>query len=123
MLDPAQTRALSAQGFQACHAIRLKELVAAGAIPGDLSQPVYFTLVLTAIAERSGDEVQSNPFPFQVQVCAGCLQSRYPLTPTCADAPRPNPLKGNPCNIAQDGPQVLCCSDAGGALICPAPDV
>ncbi|MES1172224.1 MAG: hypothetical protein ABUL77_03215 [Bacteroidota bacterium] len=122
-LDPEQTRALAAQGLQACHAVRLKQLVAAGAIPNDLSQPVYFTLRLTVIAERAGSQLKSDSFPFQVQVCAGCLQSRYPLTPACADAPKPNLLKGNPCNIAQDGPQVLCCSDPGGALVCPAPDL
>jgi hypothetical protein len=62
-------------------------------------------------------------FPFDVQVCAGCLQSMFPLVPSCANAPKPNLLHGNPCNIAQDGPPVLCCTDPSGALICPAPDM
>jgi hypothetical protein len=122
VLDPEQTRAVSAQGFQTCHARRLRELIAAGAIPGDQSQPVFFTLQLTVVADRSGSEVLSDAFPFQVQVCAGCLQSMYPLVPACADAPKPNPLHGNPCNVAQDFGLVLCCKDPAGALICPAPD-
>ncbi len=122
VLDPAQGRALVTQGFQTCHAQRMNELIAEGAISGDASQPVYFTLELTAVADRSGSELLSDPFRFQVQVCAGCLQWMYPLTPTCTDAAKPNPHPGNPCNIAQDTGPVLCCTDVGGALICPAPD-
>jgi hypothetical protein len=122
-MDPGAAHAVPAQGFQACHSQRLRELIAAGAIPSDLAQPVYFTLNLTAVADRSGSEQSSPAFPFAVQVCAGCLQSMYPLIPSCVDAPKPNPLRGNPCNFAQDGPPVLCCTDPGGAVICPAPDV
>ncbi|MEO5766972.1 MAG: hypothetical protein ABIS92_01350 [Polyangia bacterium] len=121
-MDPGSTRAVRIQGFQGCHAQRLRQLIVDGAIPGDLNQPVFFTLQLTAVADRSGSEQSSAVFPFDVQVCAGCLQSMFPSTPSCADAPKPNPLHGNPCNIAQEGPEVLCCTDPGGALICPAPD-
>lgn len=123
VLDPAQSLAVKVEGMRNCHSQRLRELIAEGAIPGDTSQPVYFTLELTAVADRSGSEQRSDPFPFQVQVCAGCLQSMYPAVPNCADAPKPNPFRGNPCNIAQDVGLVLCCRDPGGALICPSPDV
>lgn len=112
-LDPAQSRALIAQGFQPCHATRLADLIG--------TQPIFFTIELTAVADRYGDTLLSAPFPFGVQVCAGCLQSMFPNTPTCASAPNPNPFLGNPCNIAQDGPAVLCCTDAQGGLVCPAP--
>jgi len=123
VLDPAQARAVTVAGMRTCHAQRLRELIAEGVIPANTNQPVYFTVELTAIADRSGGEQRSDPFPFQVQVCAGCLQSMYPAVPACADSPKPNPFKGNPCNIAQDRGQVLCCKDPGDRLICPAPDL
>lgn len=123
VLDPTQARAFRVEGLRTCHAQRLRELIAEGAIPADTTQPVYFTLQLTAVATRSGDEQRSDPFPFQVQVCAGCLQSMYPTVPLCTDAPKPNPLRGNPCNIAQDVGQVLCCKDPSDKLVCPAPDI
>lgn len=121
VLDPGQGRGVSVAGMRTCHGQRLRELIAAGAIPATSDQPVYFTLQLTAVADRAGSEQRSDPFPFQVQVCAGCLQSMYPLVPTCADAPKPNPYPGNPCNIAQDVGPVLCCKDQGDRLRCPAP--
>jgi hypothetical protein len=121
VLDPAQARAVKVEGMRVCHGQRLRQLIAEGAIPADTSQPVYFTLEVTAVADRAGSEQLSDSFPFQVQVCAGCLQSMYPLVPACADAPHPNPFTGNPCNIAQDKGTVLCCRDPGDRLICPAP--
>lgn len=123
VLDPGQGRAVRVAGMLTCHGQRLRDLIAAGAIPATTDQPVYFTLHLTAIADRAGSEQRSDPFPFQVQVCAGCLQSMYPLVPTCADAPKPNPFPGNACNIAQDVGPVLCCKDQGDRLICPAPSI
>lgn len=122
MIVPDQTNAIVVQAFLPCHTRRLRELIAASAFPADGSQPVFFTLDLRAVASHNGDTVQSDPFQFQVTVCAGCLQSMFPLTPACIDAPKPNPLPGNVCNIAQDGPQVLCCIDTKGALVCPSPD-
>jgi hypothetical protein len=74
------------------------------------------------VADRSGGHVFSDPFRFSVRVCAGCLQSMFPDTPLCSAAPKPNPFPGNPCNIAQDGPEVLCCFDPNMTLICPAPN-
>ncbi|MBC8131666.1 MAG: hypothetical protein H7X95_01690 [Deltaproteobacteria bacterium] len=121
-MDPGSSRSLSVFGFQTCHAARLRALIEEKAIPSDLAQPVYFTVELTAVAKHNGSDQTSPTFPFDVRVCAGCLQAMYPLTPSCADAPKPNPLHGNPCNIAQDGPAVLCCTNPGGVLICPAPD-
>jgi hypothetical protein len=122
-LEPGGTLAVTAEGFRTCHAQRLRTLIALGMIPADLSQPVYFSLVLTAIADRSGSRLVSDPFEFQVQVCAGCLQDTYPQIAACADTPKPNPSPGNPCNIAQDGPNVLCCKDPAGAVVCPAPSI
>ena len=122
-LDPTQLRTVVVPGFQSCHAQRLHDLIEQRVIPADLSQPVFFTLELTVVADRSGGNVSSDPFPFGVQVCAGCLQSMFPATPLCAAAPKPNPLRGNPCNFAQDGPDVLCCFDDKMLLICPAPDM
>jgi hypothetical protein len=122
VMGPGSTRAVRVDAFRTCHAEHLKQMIADHEIPADLSQPVFFTLELTAIADRSGSEQKSGIFPFDVQVCAGCLQSMFPLTPACADAPKPNLLHGNPCNIAQDGPAVLCCTNPAGALFCPAPD-
>lgn len=121
-LDPGATLAFPMEGFLTCHAEHIRQLIADGAIPAGTGQPVYFTLELTAVADHNTSEQVSDVFPFDVQVCAGCLQPGYPLVPACADAPRPNPLPGNPCNIAQDEPQVLCCTQPSGALVCPAPD-
>jgi hypothetical protein len=121
-LEPGGTLAVRAEGFRICHAQRMRTLIASGLIPSGLTQPVYFSLILTAVADRSGSQLRSDPFEFQVQVCAGCLQATYPEISACADTPKPNPSPGNPCNIAQDGPSVLCCKDPSGAVICPAPD-
>lgn len=121
VLDPAQAVAFRVNGMGICHSQRIRQLIAEGAIPADTSQPVYFTVELTAVADRAGSEQRSDSFPFQVQVCAGCLQSMYPQVPACADAPNPNPFTGNPCNIAQDKGTVLCCRTPGGDLVCPAP--
>lgn len=122
-LDPAQRRGLTAQGMQPCHARRIRQLIVDGQLSGDASQPVFFTLNLQVLGSRQGDGVRSNVFPFRVQVCAGCLQRYYPNTPMCRDAPKPNPWRGNVCNIAQDSGPVLCCQDDAGDLICPAPDL
>lgn len=122
LMDPGSARAVTVQGLLPCHSSHLRDLIAASRIPSGLDQPVYFTLQMTAVADRSGSEQSSAPFPFEVRVCAGCLQPMYPAIPACADAPKPNPLHGNACNIAQDGPAVLCCTNPGGAVICPAPD-
>lgn len=122
VVDPQSTRALTARGFLPCHAQYLRQLIRQGSIPANPSQPVYFTLSMKALASRDGAELDSDAFPFQVGVCAGCLQAYFPATPMCIDTPKPNPRPGNPCNPAQDGPQVLCCVDAKGALLCPAPD-
>jgi len=121
VLDPSQARAVRVEGMRTCHGQRLRALIDEGAIPADTSQPVYFTVELTAVADRAGSTQRSDSFPFQVQVCAGCLQSMYPVVPLCADAPHPNPYTGNPCNIAQDKGTVLCCRNPGGDLVCPAP--
>lgn len=122
VLTPGAVRAVQVEAFRTCHSQRMKQMINEGDIPADLAQPVFFTLNLTAIGDRSGSEQKSDAFPFQVQVCAGCLQSMFPLTPACVDAPKPNVFPGNPCNIAQDGPAVLCCTAPGGALVCPAPN-
>jgi hypothetical protein len=122
-LDPGASRSLVVEGLRACHAERLHALIEAGAIPGDGTQRVFFTLELQAVADRSGSELLSPSFPFDVEVCAGCLQPNFPVTPTCSAAPKPNPYQGNPCNIAQDTGPVLCCDDEMGHLVCPAPDL
>jgi hypothetical protein len=123
VIDPQQTRALTVIGLEPCHSQHLRQLIKDGAIPASSAQPVYFTLAIQAIATRDGSTVESEVFPFPVAVCAGCLQAYFPATPMCIDTPKPNPKPGNPCNLAQDGPQVLCCVDAAGALLCPAPDL
>jgi len=123
VIDPQQTRVLTVNGLQPCHSQHLRQLIKDGAIPASSAQPVYFTLAIQAIATHAGSTLESDVFPFPVAVCAGCLQAHFPATPMCIDTPKPNPDPGNTCNVAQDGPQVLCCVDPAGALVCPAPDI
>jgi len=48
-------------------------------------------------------------------------QYNYPGLPVVTCRPRPNPHKGNPCNIAQDQGPLLCCLDDNSKPVCPRP--
>lgn len=123
-IDPGQTRPFSANGMEACHTAVIQQAAAAGAISVSETQPVTFTIVMTAVAERGGDTVESDSFRYGVDVCAYCLQVGGNQTPACSATPKPNKYKGNGCTPGQDDPGLLCCIDQanGNKVICPAPD-
>jgi hypothetical protein len=60
-----------------------------------------------------GNEMQSDPFNFPLEVCVGCLVANVQ---SCPFASAPTNL-GNACNPAQDAP-VDCCTQ-NGELLCP----
>jgi hypothetical protein len=90
-----------------------QQLLASGGFGEEPS--VVFKLKIQALGTtNSGRSLQSDPFDYPVEVCAGCLVAgRAPCTSAAAPA---NP--GNGCNPAQDEP-VDCCTD-NGVLVCPA---
>jgi hypothetical protein len=123
-IDPGQTRAFSANGMESCHTAIIQQAAAAGAISVSETQPVTFTIVMTAVADRGGDTVESDSFRYGVEVCAYCLQVGGNATPACSATPKPNTYKGNGCTPGQDDPGLLCCIDPanGNKVTCPAPD-
>jgi hypothetical protein len=131
-LDPGQTKAFSIPAMLGCHTAQIRTLFVTGELPSDLGQMVLFTIEMRATGQRSsGDAIESGAFRLPVRVCVGCLQTgfpglaqfNYPTRPRCADSPKPNPHKGNPCNIAQDYGPLLCCIDSMDQPVCPAPDL
>jgi hypothetical protein len=65
---------------------------------------------------NNGSKMQSDPFSYPVDVCAGCLVANVANVPSCPFASAAaNP--GNPCNPSQDTP-IDCCLD-NGQLLCP----
>lgn len=62
-----------------------------------------------------GTDIQSDPFDFPLEICAGCLVANVQACPYMSAPANP----GNPCNPAQDD-FVDCCTN-NGALICPPP--
>lgn len=90
-----------------------QQLLASG---GFGAQPsVVFNLKIQAVGTtNSGRSLQSDPFNYPVEVCAGCLVAHLAPCPYIA---APANL-GNGCNPAQDEP-VDCCTD-NGVLVCPA---
>lgn len=90
-----------------------QQLAASGSFGTEPS--VVFNLKIQALGTtNSGRSLQSDPFDYPVEVCAGCLARN--LGP-CRSAATPANL-GNGCNPAQDEP-VDCCTD-NGVLVCPA---
>lgn len=69
---------------------------------------------VTIIGELNGDEQSAQPFTFPVTVCNDCVVHNAGTCPIAG-----TPRVGNPCNTYQDG-DVDCCTDADGALVCPA---
>jgi hypothetical protein len=130
-LPPGATGSAAVEAILPCQAKQILEQFKPGGLNPDLTERVYFSLEMRAFGTRSsGDEIKSDPFRVPVRVCVGCLQTgfsdlaqyNYPALPMCGVAPRPNPHKGNPCNLDQDIGPVLCCLDNNGKAICPSPD-
>lgn len=100
-------------GVEAFPVALAQQLLASGGFGEEPS--MVFNLKLQALGTtNSGRSLQSDPFNYPVQVCAGCRVAKvapcpYPAAPV-------NP--GNPCNPAQDE-FVDCCTD-NGVLVCPA---
>jgi hypothetical protein len=131
-LLPGSSQGMNVEVVRPCHAQLIRDMFMPGGLPPDLTQEVLFSVEMRAVGRlTSGSELTSSPFAFSVRMCIGCLQTGYPDIaqfdwpgrPTCAQAPQPNPYHGNPCNIAQDWGPLLCCTGAGNATVCPAPDM
>jgi hypothetical protein len=89
-----------------------QQLLAQGGIGAAPSLTVNLRVQAIGVT-NSGTSMQSDPFDYPVQVCAGCLVQNVQPCPFLAT---PANL-GNACNPAQD--QVVDCCTDNGALICP----
>jgi hypothetical protein len=101
-------------GFEVITAAMLRQVVQTSGVnlsTSDLQAEVLAEVEV--IGDLGGDEVRSNSFNYPISVCTDCVINYL------GDCPATGTRTGNPCNIYQDG-VVDCCSDADGALICPA---
>jgi hypothetical protein len=89
-----------------------QQLLATGSFGNDPSLVLKLTVQALGTT-NSGRSMQSDPFDFPVEVCAGCLVGHVASCPYSVAATNP----GNPCNPAQDV-TVDCCTD-NGVLTCP----
>ena len=89
-----------------------QQLLAMGDIGGAPSLTVNLRIQALGTT-NSGRSLQSDPFDFPVEVCAGCLVANKA---SCPFGAAPTNL-GNACNPAQDE-LVDCCTD-NGVLVCP----
>jgi hypothetical protein len=130
-LDPGASASARVEAILPCQAKQILAQFKPGGLNPDLNERIIFTVEIRAHGTRSsGDAISSDPYKFPVRVCVGCLQTgfldlaqyNYPGLPRCDVAPRPNPHKGNPCNIAQDQGPLLCCLDDNSKPVCPSPD-
>ncbi len=100
-------------------------------------QGLAVTAKITASGHHGGTAIESAPFVFSINVCAGCLQQgfsdpalkpyQYPADlPACSALTGNNPYTGNPClPPGQDSP-ILCCllpattgGTPKGVAVCP----
>jgi hypothetical protein len=89
----------------------------AGTVPAGARLHAQVVATATIYGQLGGGEVESLPFVYPVTVCNDCVVN---VGKACAETPASfMPRPGNPCNPFQDG-VVDCCTDAAGALVCPA---
>jgi hypothetical protein len=84
----------------------------------DLKADKFHALIdahVTFFGLEGGSEIDAEPFDYGVTLCNDCVVNVLGACPSTGMAPRP----GNPCNPFQDG-IVDCCTEASGALTCPA---
>lgn len=78
---------------------------------------IQVTAKVKIFGNLDGGDVDSNSFDYPIDVCNGCLQVD---NGSCDALPSGfSPSTGGACNTLQDDP-IDCCTDAGGALVCPA---
>ena len=80
-------------------------------------EQVAVTAEVTVFGELDGDDVDSVPFIYPVDVCDGCMRIDNGDCTSLGD--NFEPLEGGECNLLQDV-QVDCCT-VGGAVRCPVP--
>lgn len=68
---------------------------------------------VTIYGSLAGDNIDAQPWLYPVTICNDCVIN------TLGACPQPPIHQGNPCNVYQDG-IVDCCTNATGALVCPA---
>jgi hypothetical protein len=89
-----------------------QQLLQSGGLGLDPSLTVNLTIQALGTT-NNGTKMQSDPFSYPVDVCAGCLVANVASCPYAAAPANP----GNPCNPSQDTP-IDCCLD-NGQLLCP----
>jgi hypothetical protein len=82
---------------------------------GQLQTMPYMWMYATVRAQGNNlaSSVESDPFRYPIKVCDGCLINSREVCPVSHPV-----LKGNECNISQDG-FVDCCT-SGTGLVCPS---
>jgi len=101
-------------GIAAYGGIPVIPIAIQGPITPKPGQQVIVDARVRAVADRSGDEMQSAEFIFPITLCNGCLMVGDP-NDACSTA---NPSAvGNTCGRPQDQP-VTCCIDSTGRQVC-----
>ncbi len=81
--------------------------------------PVAVRATITMFGTADGEDVEAEPFYYNVDACRGCVAFDIGA---CADIPEGTVVRqGGSCGVFQDG-VVDCCTDALDRFICPAPE-
>ena len=89
--------------------------VKAQAQPG--GWPVIYAIV-TAVAAKTGSEVESAVFVYPIEICNGCLVDKRTSCP--ADPSKDKNLLSNYCGLPQDTPVTCCPRNTGDSFGCYA---
>ena len=87
-----------------------------GDVLGD-GDEVEVTTKVSVFGDLDGDDVESDPFVYPVDVCDGCMKIDNGDCDALGDSFDPSP--GGKCNLLQDDPVDCCTTD--GAEVCPVP--
>lgn len=105
-VDPSGTGVVSVE-------IVPQELLASCSVSGD--GRIDLTAEVTMFGQMDGGDIETNTFPYPIQVCDGCTRVNLGL---CTEFTAPV-LTGNGCNAYQDF-ELSCCQSSTGATVCPA---
>ena len=87
-----------------------------GMLTVNVDDPLQVVATIEVTGTLDGSDVTSNTFSYPVEICNGCMTN---VLGACEGLEATEISLGGACQTYQDG-VVDCCTDAEGALVCPA---